>query len=80
MTERKSRPLWPLLTAALIGLPVLYVASYGPAARLCQDGWISEDVLNVVFVPLAWGLGFCPSWVTTAFLRYAVFCGVNVVI
>lgn len=27
----KHRPLWPLLTAALIGLPVLYVASFGPA-------------------------------------------------
>lgn len=28
MTDRK-RPLWPLLTAALIGLPVLYVATFG---------------------------------------------------
>jgi hypothetical protein len=29
MKSLKPRPLWPLLTAALIGLPVLYVLSYG---------------------------------------------------
>jgi hypothetical protein len=33
MNDRK-RPLWPLVTAALIGLPVLYVASFGPACWL----------------------------------------------
>lgn len=51
-----NRPLWPLLTAALIGLPVLYVASFGPAC------WISTRIsrrapfVNFVYQPLmrAW--------------------------
>ena len=34
MKPRRPRPLWPLLTAALIGLPMLYVASFGPACWL----------------------------------------------
>lgn len=31
MPDRKSRPLWPLLTAAQFGLTMLYVLSVGPA-------------------------------------------------
>lgn len=40
MTDHKRRPLWPLLAAALIGLPMLYVLSFGPAYGLA-----SRDVL-----------------------------------
>jgi len=36
----RSRLHWPLLTAALIGLPVLYIASFGPAC------WISSHTLD----------------------------------
>jgi len=39
MTDRKPRPLWPFLTAALIGLPVLYVVSFGPACWLVEHGF-----------------------------------------
>ena len=49
MIIRKPRPLWPLLTAALIGLPVLYVASFGPACWLfnaaMDQGWPVEGSL-----------------------------------
>jgi hypothetical protein len=31
MTDARKQPLWPWIVALLIGLPVLYVASFGPA-------------------------------------------------
>jgi len=37
MSERKQRPLWPVLTTTLIVLPVLYVASFGPACWLAAS-------------------------------------------
>jgi len=44
MSERKR--LWPLLTAALIGLPVLYVLSWGPAYGAFiyagRHGWVER--------------------------------------
>ena len=36
MSEERKKPLWPFIGAWLIGLPVLYVASFGPAC------WISS--------------------------------------
>ena len=48
MTERKKRAVWPWAVALLIGLPVLYMASFGPACWLTaqpaedgarNDGW-----------------------------------------
>jgi hypothetical protein len=36
MSDRKT-PLWPWIVALLIGLPVMYVASFGPACWLTAD-------------------------------------------
>ncbi len=47
------RPLWPWIVALLIGLPVLYVASFGPACWLADrypSVWI---VVWKVYYPLA---------------------------
>jgi hypothetical protein len=45
MSEER-KPLWPWIVALLIGLPVLYMASFGPACW-----WLSEPVtLNFVAV------------------------------
>jgi hypothetical protein len=52
----KNRPLWPLLTAALIGLPVLYVASFGPACWWAS-GTISDTDVRIapqVYWPIGW--------------------------
>jgi hypothetical protein len=54
LSDRK-RPLWPLLTAALIGLPLLYVASFGP---VCW--WLPQGEIPVVRRGIAaayWPLG-----------------------
>jgi len=31
MSEERTRAIWPWIVAVLVGLPVLYVASFGPA-------------------------------------------------
>jgi hypothetical protein len=37
--ERKKVGVWPSIAALLIGLPVLYVASFGPACWLTAQPW-----------------------------------------
>ena len=37
MSDERKRSVWPWIVALLIGLPVLYVASFGPACW-----WISR--------------------------------------
>ena len=34
MNDDRKKPLWPWIVALLIGLPVLYVLSSGPAQRI----------------------------------------------
>jgi len=52
MSDRKPRPLWPLLTAALIGLPVLYVASFGPACWLLGRDLCDTRLITVGYAPI----------------------------
>jgi len=52
MSEQKKRPLWPLLTAALIGLPVLYVLGVGPALWLLKRSLCPVEVITVGYAPV----------------------------
>lgn len=51
MTDRK--PLWPFLTATLVGVPVLYVASFGPACWAVDRGFVQSYFVGPVYAPLA---------------------------
>jgi len=53
MKEGRSRSVWPRVTAALIGLPVLYVLSFTLAFWMFAYGWLNEDVLRVAAWPAA---------------------------
>jgi len=74
-----KRPLWPLLTAALVGLPVLYVASWGPAVWIyvygSDRGWrISgslQIILDWVYYPLVWLILNGPKPISDALTWYA---------
>jgi hypothetical protein len=51
--ERKKAGVWPWITALLIGLPVLYVASFGPACWLA--GWnlgLNFKCVEVLYRPI----------------------------
>jgi hypothetical protein len=39
----RKQPLWPWIVALLIGLPVLYAASFGPACWLCSHGSVPRS-------------------------------------
>jgi hypothetical protein len=56
MSEDRKQPLWPWIVALLIGLPVLYVASFGPAcwigSRDATQPWASLIVISVYEWPL----------------------------
>lgn len=71
MTELKARPLWPLLTATLIGLPLLYVASFGPLCLLADRGWLPRVVVRTAFYPLAVIAARCPPAVATLLIDYS---------
>jgi len=51
MSEER-RPLWPWIAAMLVGLPVLYVASFGPACWMLSNDLVSYDHVNRVYRPL----------------------------
>ena len=38
MSDDSSKPLWPWIVVLLVGLPVLYVASFGPACW-----WVAKE-------------------------------------
>ncbi len=74
MSEER-KPLWPWIVAFLIGLPVLYVLSVGPAAWICDSiprphpQWL-QTALNVFYWPLGWIDENGPSFIHDALDLY----------
>ena len=46
MSDNRKKPLWPWIVALLIGLPVLYVASFGPACGLVEHELLPRSILR----------------------------------
>lgn len=73
MTAHNSRPLWQILTMTILGLPLLYVASFGPAS------WISCRVPSeaawmafcTAYYPLGWTIMFGPEALSEPLRGYA---------
>ena len=53
MSDDRNTQLWPWIVALLIGLPVLYVASFGPACWLADRYASAWNVVWDVYYPLA---------------------------
>ena len=43
MSDDRKNPVWPWIAALLIGVPVLYVASFGPACRLASGPYAKDE-------------------------------------
>jgi hypothetical protein len=43
------KPLWSWIVALLIGLPLLYVAGFGPACALVEHDVLSQEILVTGF-------------------------------
>lgn len=50
----KSSKTWLYVTAMLVSVPLLYVASIGPAVVLAERKIIGEPVLEFCYSPLEW--------------------------
>jgi hypothetical protein len=71
--KRKKAGVWPWIVALLIGLPVLYVASSGPAYRLASREHVSFDSVNSVYEPVDWIVIRCPDAVQGAWIDWFLF-------
>ena len=58
--ERKNARVWPWILALLIGLPVLYVASFGPACWMTMRLNLPSEVINVGYRPIVWSFDQMP--------------------
>src|SRR5262245_43617677 len=45
--------------AAIVGLPLLYVATFGPACWLCNNFWLDSRLTWTIYRPVTW------SWYQT---------------
>jgi hypothetical protein len=52
MGGSKKRAGWPWITVAVLMLPVLYVASFGPACWLMADTFDKPGTLPLIYLPL----------------------------
>ena len=43
MSDDRKKPVWPWIVALLIGVPVLYVASFGPACRFTSGAYAKDE-------------------------------------
>ena len=69
--ERKKSGLWPCVVALLIGLPVLYVVSFGPTCWITSHYFLERERVNSTYWPLAKAsLAIGENWPTMPLLRY----------
>jgi hypothetical protein len=78
MSEERKNHYWPLIVALLIGLPVLYVASYGPAcwywSRHNEDppGHMRRsELFEWAYLPICWCASREPRLLAPAISWYA---------
>lgn len=69
--EPRRRSSWFVwIAGALVLLPVLYVASVGPAIAIYRLRVISLGEINAYEVPLVWAMQNGPEWFSKAVLWY----------
>jgi len=52
MSDEREYPLWPWVVGLCVGLPVLYVVSFGPACWITSRLNLPGDWLVVVYRPV----------------------------
>jgi len=65
------KPLWPWIVALLIGLPVLYVALFGPACWLCENRGLDQRSAWIAFRSCTWLCVHGPKPLRTSLRWYA---------
>jgi len=66
MSDEMKRPgSWPWVVAVLIGLPVLYVATFGPAVWSTARGHLDRPIVERAYWPLLWTIVYGPEAAST---------------
>src|SRR5262245_22794311 len=69
------KPVWPWIVALLIGLPLLYVASFGPACWLEDREVVPIGFVHTAYKPLVFvSARYCPGFVCDAATEYGMLC------
>ena len=71
MTDDRKKPLWPWTVALLIGLPVLYVATFGPACWLTHRGVVTGRISRWLFAPVECTMIRGPECVSSSLFWYS---------
>jgi hypothetical protein len=74
MSEER-KPVYQWIAGLLIGLPVLYVASFGPACGLTEHMGISTQHAWRVYRPLLVLKDHAPTPIQFGLAKYAEICG-----
>jgi hypothetical protein len=69
MSDDRKKPLWPCIVALLIGLPVLYVVSFGPACWIMSR--TRDQQLPDGYMPIGWLMSNSPRFVGESIAAYA---------
>ena len=71
MSDDRKKPIWPWIVTVLLGLPVLYVASFGPVnwIRYPKESSFGSAV-STCYRPLRIATYTGPSWVSDPLLKY----------
>ncbi len=73
MTDDRKKLLNPWIVGVLIGLPVLYVASFGPACWVTSRTGAGAALLPSAYRPVTWIWERSPTPVAGLFKSYAKF-------
>jgi hypothetical protein len=71
MSDEPNKPLWSWIAVVLIGIMVLYVASFGPACWISSRTNIGAPVVDVAYHPLLLVWLHCPRPVGKSFVWYS---------
>jgi hypothetical protein len=72
MTDRKKPGLAFWATVVVVGLPLLYVLSFGPACWITSRCSLPGDWLFVVYAPMIWPLNNGPTFLFDAISWYSL--------
>lgn len=73
MDERRRKPLWPWIVVTALALPVLYIASIGPACWLADRAAVHDfhGGLAVIYAPIVRNVDQIPSPVVQLISDYS---------
>ncbi len=71
MNDDHKKPLWPWIVALMIGLPILYVASFGPACWISSRAPVVVPFVHFSYRPVMWTWCVSPKGVRRLIHEYA---------